>query len=110
VRELSKGGQAWVYRAVDPNLDRELIIKLGERPLSAETTDADRIAAEGRILADLHHPHIAHVYDFDVHENRPFLVMEYVRGRTLRQHAEGKQLPPGDGDRPALRGFSEAAR
>jgi hypothetical protein len=49
---------------------------------------------ECKILAELEHPNLVRVYDLDFHENRPYVVMEYIRGRTLEQVAEEGNLKP----------------
>ncbi|NUQ62215.1 MAG: serine/threonine protein kinase, partial [Pirellulales bacterium] len=94
IAQLDEGGQATVYRAVHPTLDKELVVKLGRRPLREGTAEADRLIAEGKLLAELEHPNLARVYDLDLDEGRPFLVMEFVRGRNLRQYAEQNPLSP----------------
>ncbi len=81
---IAESGQATVYRAVHPTLGLDVAIKLGRQPLHPNA-DRDRLLREGRMLAELEHPGLARVYDFDLHEGRPFLVMEYVRGRNLEQ-------------------------
>src|SRR5579872_3576615 len=88
VGNLGSGGQASVYRAVHPTLDEQVVIKLSSRAL--DDTDAmknNRMIAEGRILCQLKHPNIGRIYDLDFFEHRPFLVMEYVRGRALDVYA-----------------------
>jgi serine/threonine protein kinase len=93
---LEEGGQAEVYRAVHPALSKELVVKLGRNPTGAGLREADQLVAEGRLLAELEHPNLARVYDLDFHQRRPFLVMEYVRGRNLRQHAREHRYAPGE--------------
>lgn len=92
---LDEGGQAEVYRAVNPDLSREVVLKLG-RPLLGPSQAAarDRLREESRLLAELDHPAIAKVLDLDFFECRPYLVMEYIRGRNLRQYAEQHPVPP----------------
>ena len=91
---LDEGGQACVYRAVHPELARELVIKLGRNPIQAPTmgtwcpTVQDRLLAESRILAELDDPAIARVFDAGIHEGLPYVAMEYVRGPHLRQYFE----------------------
>ena len=91
---LEEGGQAQVYRAIHPTLSKELVIKLGRRPMGSRPTD--QLVAEGKLLAELEHPNLARIYDMDFHENRPYLVMEYVRGRNLRQCARQHRYSPRD--------------
>jgi serine/threonine protein kinase len=91
---LGRGGQADVYRALHPTLGKEVVIKLGRRAFESGQADRDRLLVEGKVLAELDHPSLARVHDLDFHQGRPFLVMEYVRGRTLRQHAEEQRPTP----------------
>ena len=94
VAPLDEGGQATVYRALHPTLDKELVIKLARRPIRPDSPEADRLMAEGKLLAELDHPNLARVYDLDLHDGRPYLVMEYVRGQNLRQYVEQHRLAP----------------
>lgn len=91
---LGEGGQAEVYRAVHPGLSKEVVIKLSRVPLSEDGPPHDLLSAEGKLLAELDHPNLARVYDLDVHDRRPFLVMEYVRGCNLEQFAQQRRLTP----------------
>jgi tRNA A-37 threonylcarbamoyl transferase component Bud32 len=88
IRELDRGGQAIVYHGIHPQLGREVVIKWSKEALPPDKSERDRILAEGRILAELDHPNIAQVYDFDFCEDRAFLVIEYIRGRNLEQYAD----------------------
>jgi serine/threonine protein kinase len=94
ISQFHAGGQARVYRAVHPTLETELIIKLGHPVSSQDRRSYDGLIDEGKILAALDHPNIARVYDLDFHEDRPYLVMEFVRGRNLRQHFERQRAHP----------------
>ncbi len=85
-------GQAEVFRVVHPGLRLELVLKL-----SLESVRPDgrcEIIEEGRILAQLAHPNLVRVYDSDFFDDRPYLVMEYIRGRTLDQLAREGRLKP----------------
>ncbi|OHB81459.1 MAG: hypothetical protein A2V98_02790 [Planctomycetes bacterium RBG_16_64_12] len=93
---MEQGGQAQVYRAVHPALSKELVIKLSRGTMQSGPMGMDQLIAEGKLLAELDHPNLARVYDLDFHENRPFLVMEYVRGRNLRHHASEHQYLPAE--------------
>ena len=72
-----------------PTLPRDLAIKIAHE--SGEI-DHRLLRADAEILCELDHPNLVRVYDLDVHEGRPFVAMEFVRGRNLHQVAE--QLPP----------------
>lgn len=94
ISQLGRGGQASVYRAIHPTLNKDVVIKISSKPLSFAPEDRDRLLTEGRILAELDHPNLARVYDVDFYEGRAFLVMEFVRGQTLLQLAQQRKLPP----------------
>ncbi len=87
---LGSGGQADVYRAVHPTLPIEVAIKLSRSAIDTRTRDALR--EEASILCDLDHPNIARVRDFDFHQGRPFMVLDFVRGRSLAQVAASENL------------------
>ncbi len=92
VRQINRGGQGSVYLAHDPDLDRNVAIKVAHRPVDDVSTCAARVRKEGLLIARTHHPRLAQVYDCGVHEGHPFLVMEHVQGRTLREYAENRTL------------------
>lgn len=93
VAPLDSGGQAQVFRAVHPDIEQEVVIKIGHRPLREELPGA-HVLAEGKLLAGLSHPQIARVFDVGVFQERPYLVMEYVRGRNLAQAARWQAYSP----------------
>ncbi len=83
--ELGKGGMGIVYRALDPRLGKPVAIKLlSESRVSAGDSYA-RFRREARAAAILNHPSIVAVYDFDEDNGVPFLVCEFVEGKTLDQ-------------------------
>jgi serine/threonine protein kinase len=92
IERIAAGGQATVFRAVHPTLSRDVAIKWSHR--TAAEGDRDELVAEGRLLAEIDHPNLVRVHDLDFHEHRPFLVMDYVRGQTLKQFAEHNRLTP----------------
>jgi serine/threonine protein kinase len=86
-RELGRGGMALVYLARDRKHDRPVAVKI-LRPEIVAGQPAERFLLEIRILARLQHPHILALLDSgatDESSPRPFYVMPYVDGETLRQ-------------------------
>jgi serine/threonine-protein kinase len=81
---LGKGGMGVVYRARDPELDRDVAIKL---VLSWAQYDADAMARfnrEARVVAQLQHPHIVTIFDAGrTEEDLPYFVMEFLEGSDL---------------------------
>jgi eukaryotic-like serine/threonine-protein kinase len=97
VGTLGGGGQANVYRAVHPTLDEQVVLKLSSRTLAdGDSLANDRLISEGRIICQLKHPNIGRVFDLDFFEHRPFLVMEFVRGRSLDQYLRDRKISWGD--------------
>jgi hypothetical protein len=86
--ELGRGGTCVVYRAWDPRLHREVALKvlLDEAPLTGPQRSAlaARLEREARTLARLRHDHIVPIYEPGLSEGRPYFVLEYVRGGSLR--------------------------
>jgi serine/threonine-protein kinase len=86
IQQLGSGAMGAVYKARDPMMGRDVAIKTIlpqaiEGPQSAEFRD--RFMREARAAGRLAHPGIVTVYDVSEHEGTPFLVMEFVEGRTL---------------------------
>src|SRR5438552_17935206 len=92
VERIDRGGTAEVWRARDGRLDREGAVKV----LGAEADPAfrERFTMEARRAASVTHPHIVTVFDEGQDGNDAFIVMEDVRGRSLRDIvAERGALP-----------------
>jgi serine/threonine protein kinase/tetratricopeptide (TPR) repeat protein len=88
---IGKGGMGEVYRARDPRLNRDVAIKVLPQ---AFATDAarERFKREARAASALNHPNICAVHDVGEASGHPFLVMELLDGKTLREHIDGKPL------------------
>ena len=86
-----------VYAALDDRLDREVAVKVMAPSLSADPVFLDRFAREARAAAKLSHVNAVSVYDQGRDDGNVFLVMELVRGRTLRDLIrERGALSPGE--------------
>jgi serine/threonine-protein kinase len=87
--ELGRGAMGVVYRAHDPQLDRHVAIKTVRRDLGlAPEADADlrkRVHQEATAAGRLTHPHIVAIHDVLELNGIPYIVMEYVDGRTLAE-------------------------
>lgn len=84
LERLARGGMSTVYSAMDERLDRAVAVKVMSAALSTDPAFADRFGREARIAARLSHPNAVAVYDQGSDGGHVFLVMELVRGRTLR--------------------------
>src|SRR4051812_28348632 len=89
---LGQGGMGCVYRAHDPRLGRRVALKvISDGPRVA---DADaRLVREARAAATLDHPNAVAIFDVGELDGAPYIVMELVEGRTLRQAAGDTPLP-----------------
>jgi WD40 repeat protein/tRNA A-37 threonylcarbamoyl transferase component Bud32 len=82
---LGEGAFGQVFRAKDPQLDREVAIKVPKAGLLDSQTDVDRFFREARAAAQLRHPQIVPVYEAGSEGATHYIVSGFVRGTTLRQ-------------------------
>lgn len=85
ITDLGEGGMADVYLAIDTILNREVAIKVLRGELSNDPITLLRFQREANAASKLTHPNVVDVYDVGEYNNRHYIVMEYVRGRTLKQ-------------------------
>ena len=86
---IASGGMGVVHRGWDQRLSRPVALKLLHPHLAAETEVERRFRAEARHAARVKHPNVVVLLDQDDHQGVPFIVMELVRGRTLRDVLRG---------------------
>jgi tRNA A-37 threonylcarbamoyl transferase component Bud32/cytochrome c-type biogenesis protein CcmH/NrfG len=84
IEQLGQGGMATVYKAYHASLDRYVALKVLHPAFHEDQTFTMRFQREARVVARLEHSNIVPIYDYSEHEARPFLVMKYIEGDTLK--------------------------
>ena len=88
--EIRHGGMSTVYRAYDPQFEREVALKILPRELMHDPSFRTRFEREAKIIASLEHSAIVPMYDYGEEDGQPFLVMRYMSGGSLEDRlAEG---------------------
>ena len=83
---LGRGAQASVWLALDPRLQREVAIKLLPPVQDHDSPVLEQWLREARHVGRLAHPYIVRVFEADVQGSQPYIVFEYVPGKTLAAH------------------------
>jgi eukaryotic-like serine/threonine-protein kinase len=95
-RALGEGAMARVLLARDTELDRRVALKLLDSRLAEDESFRARFAREARVAASLSHPNVVTVFDVGEAGGVPFIVMEYVHGRTLEDRLGSESPLPAD--------------
>ncbi len=86
LQEFLGGGMSHVYRARDTVIGRTVAVKILTEEACADPEARARFVAEGRMAGNIVHENVLGIYDFGFdHMQRPYMVMEFLRGETLRQ-------------------------
>lgn len=104
---LGARGMGEVYRAHDTKLDRDVALKVLPEGTLSNDEARKRFRREANALSRLSHPHVATLFDFDTAEGTDFLVIELVRGPSLRDELEDKGALP---ERDVIRLGAQLAR
>lgn len=83
--KLGSGGMSTVYLARDEILDRPVAVKLMHREMTEQPEQLERFNQEARAVAKLSNPNVVAVIDAGEDQGRPYIVLEYVQGETLKQ-------------------------
>jgi len=92
VEQLGQGGMATVFKAYHASLDRYVAIKALHPAFNQDVNFESRFQREARVVAKLEHPNIVPVYDYAEHEGRPYLVMKFIEGVTLKARMDNGPL------------------
>ncbi|MBK6427557.1 MAG: serine/threonine protein kinase [Blastocatellia bacterium] len=89
---LASGGMASVYRALDVQLDRTVVLKILDADLLGEESARRRFLREARLASSLDHPNICTIYE--IHEDKGvyYIAMQYVEGHTLKRTINTRPL------------------
>jgi serine/threonine-protein kinase len=88
--ELGAGGFATVYRAYDPQLDRQIALKILHPHLARDPAVRERFVREGRALARVRHPNIVQIHDAGDSDAVVYLAMELIEGQPLDRIVEAR--------------------
>jgi serine/threonine protein kinase len=92
--QLGSGGMGVVYRGVDTRLRRPVALKFVSEHLAHDDEAIDRLRAEARATSALNHPNICTIYDIGQVDGQPFIVMELLKGRSLREWMDAGPIKP----------------
>src|SRR5450432_3410168 len=81
---FGEGGVGLIFRAVQFKVQRPVAVKFLQREMVGEHSLKPRFEREAMALAALAHPNIVRLQDYGIARGNPFLVMEFIEGRTLR--------------------------
>src|SRR5262245_42557599 len=93
LRRLGRGGMGQVFLAEQQSLKRKVAIKILRPELAANERSRKRFKAEAEAVANLIHPNIVQIYAIGEHEGVPYMALEYVEGRNLRDFLNRRGPP-----------------
>ena len=96
IEQLGQGGMATVFKAYHAALDRFVALKVLHPAFTEDHTFPSRFQREARLMAKLEHPNIVPIFDYAEHDGRPYLVMKFIEGETLKARIATGRLSPAE--------------
>ena len=92
LKKLDRGGMSMVYKAKDSRLNRPVALKIFPNFSLLKSEEKETLLNEARAASSLNHPNIVTIYDIGENNGYSFIVMEYIKGKSLRKLLDSGQL------------------